>query len=278
MADKQTEEYWDLRLVNSAVKIEEEEKLTVELYGHTIDGKSIVVRDTLTDINKLPYFYIFNTSKEMIKYFEERRDVVKVVYDTLFYKGEVRDCLKVFVKAPKSIKYIREDSNVVGELSAADIPFHLRYIYDNDLDACIRVYGKKINREGYTADIVVEKERYDKISPFNPKLKVLSFDIENRVKDVFGSEVEMNDEEETEEGFFDGIVSCRPFEELFYQHLTAHICSFLSDLERDVFMEKEANKTTWAKVFKLERFKEIAYRERASIIKKIKKVVAEAIN
>jgi DNA polymerase, archaea type len=199
---KDTDEYWDLRIVSAAVKLEEEEKLTVELYGHTNDGKSIIVRDVIDNINDMPYFFIFTEAPGIREYLENRRDVLKVITDTLYYKGEVRDCLKVFVRSPRNIKYIREDMNIVGEFSAADIPFHLRYIYDKDLDACVRVYGKQVYRKDYTSEIIVEKERYEKIEPFNPKLKILSFDIENRVKDIFGAESEITNEEEIDDRFF----------------------------------------------------------------------------
>lgn len=195
-------EYWDLRIVSSEVKVEPDEQLVGELYGHTIDGRSITIRDPLKATDKKPYFFVITDSEDIKKYLENRRDVLKVKFSSLYHKGKVRDCLKVYVREPKHIKFVREDPNVVGEFVSADIPFHLRYVYDNDLDSCVRVYGKKIVKQNYTSEIMVEKESFEKIQPFNPKLKVLSFDIENSVKDIYGLEADVNNEEEVDDSFF----------------------------------------------------------------------------
>ncbi len=56
--------------------------------------------------------------------------------------------MKVTVPHPGKVPKIREwlKSNDL-KLLAADIPFHHRYLYDNNIGGCVRVRGKKIIKE-----------------------------------------------------------------------------------------------------------------------------------
>jgi len=190
------EQYWDIRIVGAAYKAEAEEKLFIEIYGHTKEGKSIVIRDNVgDDYDKRPYCYIQSDDENLLGYLEMKREVLQVKPVTLFHKGKNIICFKVTTRLPKNVKQLREDENVHGTFFAADIPFHLRYIYDNDLDSCIRVYGKKTIRLDYNTQLTVDKIRYEKIPAFNPKMRILSFDIENSVT---GLDEEVMEEEEEE--------------------------------------------------------------------------------
>lgn len=205
------DKHWDLRVISGTYKLEPDDKISVELYGHTKEGKSIVVRDTVSNhINGRPYCFIIpDEPKKVQRYLENNKDVLKVNKIKLLYKGKDTDCLKITTRVPKNVKYLRDDKNINGTFLAADILFHLRYIYDNDIDACIRVYGKKIAKSGYNTQIIVEKERYEKIEPFNPKLKILSFDIENSLKDTKGPLGSSEDEMEIEdEEFYNKQILC----------------------------------------------------------------------
>ncbi len=202
MNESQEESYWDIRIINASVKTEADESQTIEIYGKTKEGVSVTIRDPIINISQHPYCYIMSNSKELKDYLKSRRDIIKVESARLFYKGKEQECIKLYSKTAKSIKYLREDKNIKDPFIAADIPFHLRYIYDNDLDSCVRVYGTKIQNKAYSTDIVVQKEKYEKIQPFNPDLKVLSFDIENSVKDIFDEEVTMEENEEVDDSFY----------------------------------------------------------------------------
>ncbi len=68
---------------------------------------------------------------------------------------------------------------------AADIVFTNRFIYDHDLETCVRVTGELLDKGEYTTDLVlqVEKaEQFERCPIFTPKLKILSFDIESSIK------------------------------------------------------------------------------------------------
>lgn len=66
---------------------------------------------------------------------------------------------------------------------AADIVFTNRFIYDNDLETCVRVTGEKLENTGeYTTDIFVKASKFEKCDIFTPRLKIMSFDIESSIK------------------------------------------------------------------------------------------------
>ncbi|MBR6911498.1 MAG: DNA polymerase II, partial [Candidatus Methanomethylophilaceae archaeon] len=67
---------------------------------------------------------------------------------------------------------------------SADISFQHRFFYDKDMGACIRVTGESIEK-GYFTDLVIKMESFENIDPFDPGLKILSFDIENSVEHEF---------------------------------------------------------------------------------------------
>ncbi|MBN1110109.1 MAG: DNA polymerase II, partial [Methanomassiliicoccales archaeon] len=90
---------------------------------------------------------------------------------------------KVIIKYPWVVPQYRTELKRQGfEVYAADIPFHHRFIYDNDIPACFTVRGEEVKGE-YTTDLVINLRGFTEIPPFTPKLKVLSFDIENSIKD-----------------------------------------------------------------------------------------------
>jgi len=51
-----------------------------------------------------------------------------------------------------------------------------------DLPSCFRVHGT-LTEGPYTTDLIVRGERFEPTEPFNPRLKILSFDIENTIQD-----------------------------------------------------------------------------------------------
>lgn len=76
-----------------------------------------------------------------------------------------------------------EKFNLKGVFFAADIVFTNRFIYDYDLETCVRVTGDVIENKGeYTTDLLVKASGFEKCDIFTPKLKIMSFDIESSIK------------------------------------------------------------------------------------------------
>lgn len=70
-----------------------------------------------------------------------------------------------------------------GVFFAADIVFTNRFIYDHDLEACVRVTGEAAEKGGeYTTDLTVRADLFERCEAFTPKLKIMSFDIESSIR------------------------------------------------------------------------------------------------
>lgn len=77
----------------------------------------------------------------------------------------------------------KEKYALKGVFFAADIVFTNRFIYDMDLETCVRAIGEVVENDGeYTTDIVMKASRFEKCEIFTPMLKIMSFDIESSIK------------------------------------------------------------------------------------------------
>ncbi len=170
--------YWDVRLLTASYS-RGEKGVVVELYGKTREGKSIVIRYH----GFRPYFYLVEPPTTLLEKFSKDPEIISLENVKLWYKGRERDCVKVTMHSPWKTPRYRKEALEFCDVLAADIPFHQRFIYDFDLSSCIRVFGERIEHGGYFADIVVNAQRFENIEDFKPRLKILSFDIENSMKD-----------------------------------------------------------------------------------------------
>jgi len=176
---------WSVRLLSATYRRVENDQLAVELYGVTDDGRSIVARY----VGFEPYFHLLEPDAGTVETLRKDPDVRRVEDIQLFHRGRLRPAVKVVVRFPWLVPDFRSRLKRQYEVLAADIPFHHRFIYDHDLGACVEVHGTEASGNGYRADLVVDVERKDggphivTLPPFNPGLKVLSFDIENSVRD-----------------------------------------------------------------------------------------------
>jgi DNA polymerase, archaea type len=179
--------HWDVRLLAATYRRVENDQLAIEMYGKLDDGRSIVVRYTGFE----PYLEVVEPTSEVLEQLRQDPDVRRVEAMTIFYKGALRAAAKIFVRFPWLVPDFR--ARLKGkkfDVLAADIPFHHRFIYDFDIGSCIRAYGTEGVGE-YRTDLVVDMERvegknaprFDNLPPFNPDLKVMSFDIENSIKE-----------------------------------------------------------------------------------------------
>jgi DNA polymerase I len=177
---------WDVRLLAATYRRVENDQLAIEMYGTLDDGRSITIRYTGFE----PYFDVVEPTSAAIEQLRKDPDVRRVEETSIFYKGALRPSARVVVRFPWLVPDFRSRLKREFDVLAADIPFHHRFIYDFDIGSCIRVYGKEIVGE-YHTDLIVDMDkvegknapRFDNLPPFNPDLKVLSFDIENAIKD-----------------------------------------------------------------------------------------------
>jgi DNA polymerase I len=177
---------WDVRLLAATYRRVENDQLAMELYGKLDDGRSVTVRY----VGFEPYFDLVEPTPSVIEQLKKDPDVRRVEEISLFYKGKLRPSAKVFVRFPWLVPDFRSRLRRDFDVLAADIPFHHRFFYDYDIGSCIRVHGREGVGE-YRTDLVVDMDktengkgpRFENLPPFNPDLKVLSFDIENAIKD-----------------------------------------------------------------------------------------------
>ncbi len=157
--------------------------VAIELFGRTADGKSV----TALFFGFKPYFYVIGPSPDLQRNLKAQGELEGVENTQLWYEGKNYDALKVIVKSPWKVPEMRKDAGQVT--LAADIPFHHRFIYDNDLGSCVEVDGEEIPEEKgrFTTDYVIKIQSIRNVEAFNPTLKILSFDIENSIqtKEIF---------------------------------------------------------------------------------------------
>lgn len=171
--------FWDVRILSVSYS-QDGDDVVMEIFGKTREGKSI----TVLHRGFRPYFYVVEPTVEAVQSMEKSQEVVSVERHTLYDRGKDRDVTKVTLKYPWSMTDFKNRYAREFRILSGDIAFHYRYMYDMDMGACIRVDGKE--REGpYHTELVVEMASFENVEPFNPPLKILSFDLENSVKHDF---------------------------------------------------------------------------------------------
>jgi len=166
---------WDVRLISASYK-QEGDGVTVELFGKTRDKRSIVILDR----RMRPYFFIVDPRDDLRNALKNDADVISVEDQRLFHKTRERDVIKVTIKYPWTVPTYRNKWKREYDILAADIPYHHRYLYDNDMGACISVVGEEVQND-YATDIAIDITSFENIDPFDPGLRILSFDIENSI-------------------------------------------------------------------------------------------------
>lgn len=171
---------WDVRLLTASYS-QQDDEIVVELFGKTREGKSI----TVLAHGFRPYYFIVRPTPAIEEKLRKDKDVLQIEHDSLLFRGEFQEVLRVTIKYPWKVPEYRNEAQKEGfRVLAADIPFHHRYIYDMDMGACVRIAGKE--RAGpYVTDLIVDLESYEDLAPFTPPLKIMSFDLENSVEHDF---------------------------------------------------------------------------------------------
>ena len=173
-------ESWDVRMLTASYRRDgPKEEPVIELFGRTKDDRSITVEYW----GFLPYFYCIEPTQALRSALQRDPEIVRIEDVELEVAGVKRACGKVLMHHPWKTPEYRERCRKFGcDVLAADIPFAHRFIFDFDLPSCFRVFGEP-TKGRYTTDLVVKAERFEPIDPFSPRLKILSFDIENTMKD-----------------------------------------------------------------------------------------------
>ncbi|MDO5852517.1 MAG: DNA polymerase domain-containing protein [Thermoplasmata archaeon] len=170
----------EIRILSTSYTTDGDEPV-IEIYGKARDGRSatVLVRGFR------PYLYGVEVPADLEKQLSEDGEVTNLEHKGLLYRGRTVDALRIEIKSPWKVSDFRSRLRTRGvESLAADIPFNHRYTYDTDMGACIRVSGEPVDKE-YLTDITLEMSSFENIDPFDPGLRILSFDIENSVEHDF---------------------------------------------------------------------------------------------
>ena len=173
---------WDVRLISVSYRRDgPAEEPVIQLYGRTREGRSLAAEHR----GFQPYFYVRNMLQSLRGAFEHDPGVVRQEDVSLLVAAKPTPCVKVTLRHPWRTPDYRNKAKGYGcEVLAADIPFAHRFVYDKDLAACVTIQGRESDLGGrYTTELRVEAEGFAPCEPFNPTLKILSFDIENNWRD-----------------------------------------------------------------------------------------------
>jgi len=174
---------WEIRILSVSYR-REGDGVVVQVYGRDRNGVSLTARFH----GFKPYFYLVQPSDEILEELVQNENVRELEKEDrdLLLNGEFVRCRKIYTTFPWVVPEVRGWLMKSGfRVLAADIPFHLRFMYDKDMHSCIRVRGEENLEAGerYTTEIVIDAEGFENIEPFIPHLKMLSFDIENSLID-----------------------------------------------------------------------------------------------
>ncbi|MCU0798234.1 MAG: DNA polymerase II [Candidatus Thermoplasmatota archaeon] len=166
-------------LVISGHYRKEDQGVVIELYGRTDDGRSV----TVLNRGFYPYFHIVEPRDEVMEALSKDTKVMQLKDRMLWFKGEMRRCLRVQIQFPYEVPNYRKRWQDRGyTILAADIPFINRFFYDLDLGSYLEVECEPVDDGDHTTEMTVLSSSLKAIGPFKCNLKVLSFDIENSIR------------------------------------------------------------------------------------------------
>ena len=178
---------YDVRLITASYRREPKDgpegpqRPVIQLFGRTREGRSIAIEYA----GFKPYFFAVNPPSSLRAALTKDAGVDRIEDCVLEVGGEKTPCAKIVLHHPWRTPEFRERVRKYGSTPLeADIPFQHRFIYDMDLGAAVRVHGTNRDPKGvYTTELFVEAKSFETCDPFRPQLRILSFDIENSMKD-----------------------------------------------------------------------------------------------
>jgi DNA polymerase I len=167
-----------------------EDGVVVELFGRTRDGASLVARY----YGFRPYFVVTEPTDEVRARLRADPEIIEFRDITMWVDGRDRPALHVTLHRPWLVPQYRDNYRRRGDetsVLACDIPFVHRFLYDKHLGLAVAFEAEDEPEEiraRYTVPQVVRVVTTDghDIRPaevFRPPLRVLSFDIENAIRE-----------------------------------------------------------------------------------------------
>jgi DNA polymerase, archaea type len=164
--------------------------VVVELYGRTRTGEPLVARY----YGFRPYFVLTGPTDEVRSRLRADPQVRGLDEITTWVAGETRPALRVTVTNPWTVPEYRDRYRRPGDensVLACDIPFVHRFLYDKGLGLTVRFEAEEETEAvralygGARTVRVVPTDGRDirPAEPFRPSLTVLSFDIENAIRE-----------------------------------------------------------------------------------------------
>jgi DNA polymerase, archaea type len=167
-----------------------DDEVVVELFGRTRDGAPLVARY----YGFRPYFMIAEPTAEARQRLSADPEIVDVRDTTTWVGGRERPAVRVTLHRPWLVPQYRDQYRRRGDetsVLACDIPFVHRFLYDKHVGLSLAFEAEdepESIRARYTVPTVVRVVTDDghdvrPAEPFRPSLRVLSFDIENSIRE-----------------------------------------------------------------------------------------------
>jgi DNA polymerase, archaea type len=163
--------------------------VVVELFGRTRSGESLVARY----YGFQPYFIVCEPTEEQRAHLQREQWVVSTEDTSLWVQGKDRPSVKVTVRHPGNVRDHRDSYRREGDpwsILSCDILFVHRFLYDKGLGLTIRFRAEaeppEIAREysvGRVVRVVTTNRDIEPSEAFRPPLTILSFDIENAIRE-----------------------------------------------------------------------------------------------
>jgi len=168
----------------------DDDGVVVELYGRTREGTALVAHYH----GFRPYFELTDPTPEDRERLKNDPEVVRTDDRTVWVDGRERSAVRVTIHKPWLVPDYRDRYRRKGDdasVLACDIPFVHRFLYDKHLGLCISFEAEEeapeVRARYSVPDVVrvVTAEGHDvrPIDPFRPSLRILSFDIENAIRE-----------------------------------------------------------------------------------------------
>jgi len=166
-----------------------EDGVVVELFGRTRDGVATVARY----YGFRPYFLITEPTADDRARLQSDPEIVGVEEVETWVGGRNRPAVKVTLHRPWLVPDYRDKFRRSGDdasVLACDIPFVHRFLYDKHLGLTVSFEAEDEPdevRQRYTVPnvlrVVTSERDIRPTEPFRPSLRVLSFDIENAIRE-----------------------------------------------------------------------------------------------
>lgn len=189
---------YQIWITDITYKTEYDNRVILEVYGKTSDGRSICAR---TD-KFHPYCYLLDPTDSDMAYLKTMPVVRRTEQTELWYEGGTHPAVQIFTKIPSHVKRVRQYFEDQGKtVVASDILFGMRFLYDMDIGPCATIIGHIVDQptkwqphspptteDGTGRKLDINETQVEQVwmkeikecdpSTVKPDFKVLSLDIE----------------------------------------------------------------------------------------------------